>query len=184
MRRVTIPSNIFMSPQRQTSMQTLKSFPEILCGAEGAHETFHSLPKSASENTWKLFECHVKEEKESGVDNSLRQDSERLLIPRRGWAIIEERPRRGRAARPPPSRGVEPNTGQPLKKIWCSLQRTWDWGGGSSSSRTMTLNIQPELQSNGKQSIWIWVCNNTKWEKVEGGVNTDARQCISALNSY
>ena len=46
-------------------------------------------------------------------------------------------------------RWMEPNTGQSLKRIWCSLQKTWDWGGGSSSSRTMTLNIQPELQWNG-----------------------------------
>ena len=41
-------------------------------------------------------------------------------------------------------RWMEPNTGQSWKKTCYSLQRTWDWGGGSPSSRTMSLNIQPE----------------------------------------
>lgn len=55
-------------------------------------------------------------------------------------------------------RWMEPNTGQSWRKTCWSLQKTWDWGGGSPSSRTTILHIKPGLQWYGlKQNIFLCV---------------------------
>ena len=53
-------------------------------------------------------------------------------------------------------RWMETNSRKSWKKPCYSLLKTWDWGGVSPSSRTTSLNIQPEVQYNGlDQSIFV-----------------------------
>lgn len=46
------------------------------------------------------------------------------------------------------------------KKICPNLQRTWDWGEGSPSSKTAMQNIKPVLQWNGLKHLFqnIFMC--------------------------
>lgn len=71
-------------------------------------------------------------------------------------------------------------------KYWAIVENTlmqfekaWDWGGGSSSIRTMTLNIHPKLQWNYLAFSWFKMAQSkprsqSNWESMAGLENVSS----------